>query len=176
MFAANKTPLPTPVGAALGACRTAFAALFIFSMAINMLLLAAPLYMMQVYDRVLASRSIETLTMLTLMVTVAFLVMGALELVRGRVMIGVSRWLDERLGPDVLTGDIIAALRRSGWRSSQGLRDLAVFRTFLTGPGVFPIMDAPWAPLFLAVLFLLHPCRGDGHAAGAGRALAQHER
>jgi len=167
MFAANKTPLPTPLGDALGACRTAFGALFVFSMAINLLLLAAPIYMMQVYDRVLASRSIETLTMLTLMLMLAFLVMGALEFLRGRVMVGVSRWLDERLGPEVLTGDIIAALRRSGWRSSQGLRDLAVFRTFLTGPGVFPIMDAPWAPLFLAVLFLLHPLLGVIGTLGA---------
>jgi len=167
MFAANKTPLPTPLGDALRACRTAFGALFVFSMAINLLLLAAPIYMMQVYDRVLASRSIETLTMLTLMLMLAFLVMGALEFLRGRVMVGVSRWLDERLGPEVLTGDIIAALRRSGWRSSQGLRDLAVFRTFLTGPGVFPIMDAPWAPLFLAVLFLLHPLLGIIGTLGA---------
>lgn len=167
MFAANKTPLPAPLGDALGACRAAFVALFVFSMAINLLVLAAPLYMMQVYDRVLGSRSVETLAILTLMVMGAFLIMGALELVRGRVMIGVSRWLDERLGPEVLTGDIIAALRRSGWRSSQGLRDLAIFRTFLTGPGVFPIMDAPWAPLFLAVLFILHPLLGVIGTVGA---------
>jgi PrtD family type I secretion system ABC transporter len=167
MFAANKPPLPAPLGDALGACRTAFLALFVFSLAINLLVLAAPLYMMQVYDRVLGSRSIETLMMLTLMVMVAFLVMGTLDLVRGRLMIGVSRWLDERLGADVLTGDIIAALRRSGWRSSQGLRDLAIFRTFLTGSGVFPIMDAPWAPLFLAVLFILHPLLGFIGTAGA---------
>jgi ATP-binding cassette subfamily C protein EexD len=167
MFAATKTPLPTPLGDALGACRQAFVALFAFSMAINVLLLAAPIYMMQVYDRVLSSRSVETLLMLTAMLIVAFVVMGALELVRGRVMIGMGRWLDERLGPEVLTGDIVAALRRSGWRSAQGLRDLSIYRAFLTGPGVFPIMDAPWAPLFLAVLFILHPLLGFIGTAGA---------
>jgi ATP-binding cassette subfamily C protein EexD len=167
MFNAGKMPLPKPMSDALGACRTAFVALFLFSMAINVLLLAAPIYMMQVYDRVLSSRSVETLMMLTAMVIIAFVVMGALELVRGRVMTGMGRWLDERLGPEVLTGDIIAALRRSGWRSSQGLRDLAIYRAFLTGPGVFPIMDAPWAPLFLAVLFILHPLLGFIGTAGA---------
>jgi ATP-binding cassette, subfamily C, type I secretion system permease/ATPase len=167
MLYPDKLRLPKPLSDALGACRTAFVALFLFSMAINVLLLAAPIYMMQVYDRVLNSRSVETLVMLTVMVVVAFVVMGALELVRGRVMIGMGRWLDERLGPEVLTGDIIAALRRSGWRSSQGLRDLAIYRSFLTGPGVFPIMDAPWAPLFLTVLFILHPFLGVIGTAGA---------
>jgi ATP-binding cassette subfamily C protein EexD len=167
MFNAGKKPLPKPLSDALGACRSAFVALFFFSMAINVLLLAAPIYMMQVYDRVLSSRSVETLMMLTAMVIVAFVVMGALELVRGRVMTGMGRWLDERLGPEVLTADIIAALRRSGWRASQGLRDLSIYRAFLTGPNVFPIMDAPWAPLFLVVLFILHPLLGFIGTAGA---------
>ena len=167
MFNASKTPLPRSMSDALRACRTAFFSLFVFSLAINVLLLASPIYMMQVYDRVLSSRSVETLVMLTAMAILAFIIMGALELVRGRVMTGMGRWLDERLGPEVLTGDIIAALRRSGWRSSQGLRDLAIYRAFLTGPGVFPIMDAPWAPLFLATLFVLHPLLGFIGTAGA---------
>jgi ATP-binding cassette subfamily C protein EexD len=167
MFNASKTPLPRSMSDALRACQTAFFSLFVFSLAINVLLLASPIYMMQVYDRVLSSRSVETLVMLTAMAILAFIIMGALELVRGRVMTGMGRWLDERLGPEVLTGDIIAALRRSGWRSSQGLRDLAIYRAFLTGPGVFPIMDAPWAPLFLAILFVLHPLLGFIGTAGA---------
>lgn len=165
---AMKSRLPTPpLKDALGACRQGFIALFIFSMAINLLVLASPLYMMQLYDRVLSSRSIDTLMLLTLIVLFAFSVMAALEWVRGRLMVRVSSWLDRRLGGEVLTGSIVGALRHGRDHSAQSLRDLATFRTFLTGPNLFPILDAPWAPVFLAVIFLLHPLLGVLSSIGA---------
>ena len=156
-----------PLKDALAACTQGFAALFAFSMAINVLVLASPLYMMQLYDRVLSSRSTDTLIMLTLIVTFAFGVMAALEWVRGRLMVRVSSWLDRRLGGEVLTGSIVGALRQGREHSAQSLRDLSTFRTFLTGPSLFPILDAPWAPVFLAVIFLLHPLLGVISTIGA---------
>jgi ABC-type protease/lipase transport system fused ATPase/permease subunit len=94
----------TPLKHALAACREGFLALFVFSMAINLLVLASPIYMMQLYDRVLSSRSMDTLLLLTLIVLFAFAVMAGLEWVRGRLMVRISSWLDHRLGGEVLTG------------------------------------------------------------------------
>jgi PrtD family type I secretion system ABC transporter len=159
MLSADTKSWPAPIREALGACRSAFAGLFIFSLVINLLALTSSLYMMQVYDRVLASRNQVTLAMLTGMALAALLAMAGLELVRGRVMVRVGLWLDRRLGGPVLTSSIRGVLR-GGERSAQGLRDLGTFRTFLTGPSMFPLLDAPWVPLYLIVVFLLHPVLG----------------
>jgi ATP-binding cassette, subfamily C, type I secretion system permease/ATPase len=157
-----------PLSEALRGCRHAFWALFVFSIGINILLLASPLYMMQVYDRVLASRSIDTLLLLTLIMLFAFIVMAGLEWVRARLMVRLSTWLDTRLGGEVLAASIAAARSgRAADRGAQGLRDLAQFRGFLTSPGLFPILDAPWVPLFIGVNWLLHPWLGMLSAAGA---------
>ena len=150
---------PLPLRQALGACRRAFVGVFVFSFAINLLALTSSLYMMQVYDRVLGSRNEVTLAMLTVMALVALLAMAGLELVRGRLMVRIGLWLDRQLGSAVLTTSIRRVLR-GGERSAQGLRDLSTFRTFLTGPNMFPLLDAPWVPLYLLVLFLLHPVLG----------------
>jgi PrtD family type I secretion system ABC transporter len=135
--------------------------------AINLLVLASPLYMMQLYDRVLNSRSMDTLLLLTVITLGAMIVMAALELVRGRLMVRVSGWLDARLAGEALIADVVASLNRGATPSAQGLRDLAGFRAFLTGPGMFPILDAPWVPLFLLVIFMLHPLLGWLALAGA---------
>lgn len=157
-----------PLKEALGACRAGFFALFVFSMAINLLVLASPLYMMQLYDRVLSSHSLDTLLMLTVIVVFAFAVMAALEWVRGRLMVRVSSWLDRRLGGEVLTGAIVGALRQGRDHSAQTLRDLSTFRSFITSPSLYPVLDAPWAPVFLGVIFLLSPLLGLLATAGAG--------
>jgi ATP-binding cassette, subfamily C, type I secretion system permease/ATPase len=158
---------PAPLREALEACRKGFVALFAFSMAINLLLLVSPMYMMQLYDRVLSSQSTDTLLLLTIIAVFAFGVMGALELVRSRLMVRVSSWLDRRLGGPVLTASIVGALRQGGERTAQNLRDLSTFRTFLTGPTLFPVLDAPWAPVFLGVIFLLNPLLGFLAVGGA---------
>src|SRR5579862_9821890 len=157
-----------PLTRTLAACRQGFIALFFFSMAINLLVLASPIYMMQLYDRVLSSRSMDTLLLLTVIVLFAFAVMGALEWVRGRLMVRISSWLDRRLGGEVLTSSIVGALRHGREHSAQTLRDLSTFRTFLTGPSLYPVLDAPWAPVFLGVIFLLNPLLGILATAGAG--------
>jgi len=82
-------------------------------------------------------------------------------------MIRVSSWLDRKLGGPVLTASIVGALRQGGERTAQNLRDLSTFRTFLAGPTLFPVLDAPWAPVFLGVIFLLSPLLGILATAGA---------
>lgn len=147
------------LGLALRRCRRGLLAVVIFSFAVNLLMLTAPLYMLQVFDRVLTSRSIDTLLFLTLVAGIAFLTMWALEIARGRLMIGIGTWLDRQVSGPALESSVLAALgRRSA--STQAVRDVGILRTFLTGPAVFPIMDAPWTPLFIAVVFLLHPLLG----------------
>ncbi len=145
---------------ALAACRGGFVAVVLFSLCINVLMLTVPLYMLQMFDRVLSSRSIDTLIALTAIAVIAILTMAALELVRTSAMVRMSVWLERKLGGEVLASSIGATLRRAEDPSVQGLRDLSTFRTFLTGPGLFPILDAPWTPIFVAVIFVMHPLLG----------------
>ena len=148
------------VARALRACRGTFAVIMGFSLAINILQLASPLYMMQVFDRVLASRSGDTLIMLTLITVVAVAVMALLEAIRSQMLVRVGNWLDDRLGPTVFSGALKTALRSDPARAAQGLRDLTTVRGFITGPSVTPLLDAPWAPIFIVALFVLHPVLG----------------
>jgi ATP-binding cassette subfamily B protein/ATP-binding cassette subfamily C protein len=143
------------------------AAVLSFSFVINVLMLATPLYMLQVYDRVLASRSTDTLLLLTLIVIAALLTLATLEAVRAALMIRLGHWLDRRLSGSLLTASVVDALRHERDANAQGLRDLSLFRGFLTGPAIFPIMDAPWTPIYLALIFLLHPVLGWAGLTGA---------
>jgi PrtD family type I secretion system ABC transporter len=145
---------------ALDSCRGAFGIIMAFSLAINLLTLASPLYMMQVFDRVLTSRSGDTLVMLTLITMLAIGVMALIEAIRSLMLTRIGNWLDDRLGPTVFSGALKAALRADPGRAAQGLRDLATLRSFITGPSVTPLLDAPWAPIFIIALFVLHPVLG----------------
>jgi PrtD family type I secretion system ABC transporter len=159
----------------LQACRGAFYAIMAFSLVINLLTLASPIYMMGVYDSVLASRSGSTLAMMTLLVVFAIAVLALLEALRGRMLTCVADWLEDRLGPVVFRGSIRSALRADPARAAQGLRDLSTLRGFVSGPSVTPLLDAPWAPIFIVALFMLHPALGlvgvGGGAALFGLAL-----
>ncbi len=146
---------------AVARCRAGLALVAGFSLGVNLLMLTLPLYMLQLFDRVIGGRSAETLLYLTLIAGAALLALGVLEAVRGRVMGTLGAWLEGRLGAPLL----IASIRAGA--SVQPLRDLATLRGFLTGSAVFPIMDAPWTPLFIAVIFLLHPLLGWASLAGA---------
>ncbi len=168
---------PTPPGQAqsettlleqaLAACKRGIQVVFTYSFFINLLMLTAPLYMLQVFDRVIAGRSTETLLYLTLIAVVALVAMAGLDVVRGRTMVKLGSWLDHTLSKPLLTGSIAAAAAGTGEPSVQGLRDLSTLRNFLTGPSIFPILDAPWTPIFLLVIFLLHPLLGMLAIAGA---------
>jgi PrtD family type I secretion system ABC transporter len=130
----------------------------LFSLAINLLLLAVPLYMLQVFDRVLASRSGETLLALTVATCVALLVMALLDALRGRLLAAAGMALDRVLGPRVLEG--LLQTRPGKAPQAAGLRDVHALRAFLAGSGVLALFDAPWLPLFLAVIFVFHPLLG----------------
>ncbi len=131
-----------------------------FSAAANLLMLAPSLYMLQVYDRALASGNLFTLGMLTVMVVGLLALMGALEYVRSRVVIHAGSELDELLARRVHQAAFERGLAGGQANAGQASRDLDALRQFLTGNAVFAFLDAPWAPLFLIVLFLFHPWLG----------------
>jgi PrtD family type I secretion system ABC transporter len=150
----------TELQTALRACRSTAAVLLVFSFALNLLILASPIYMMQVFDHVLGSRSIDTLVMLTLITGIAIGVLAVMDSLRGQLLARVGMWLDERLGPAVLGGALQVALRHEPTKAGQSLRDLAAVKNFLSGPAIAPLLDAPWAPVFILSLFVLHPMLG----------------
>ena len=130
----------------------------LFSLAINLLLLVPPLYMLQVFDRVLASRSVETLAVLTLAAIVALVVMALLDVLRARLLAASGAALDRGLGPRVLDGLLAQTARLSGGAYLNGLRDVNTLRSFLAGAGLMALFDAPWLPIFLVVIFFFHRC------------------
>lgn len=146
---------------ALKACKGSFISVGFFSFFVNALMLVPSFYMLQVYGRVVTSGSISTLVMLTLIMTVLMLTMGALEWVRSRIMVRVSTKLDVLLSPDVYRASFKRALDSGGMdASAQPLNDLTGLRQFLTGNGLFAFFDAPWLPIYVGVMFLFHPWYG----------------
>ncbi len=156
----DKGPANPQLKDALAACRGSLAAVVVFSLCINVLMLTTPLYMLQIFDRVLSSRSAETLIVLSLIAAAAILTLALLEMVRTNVMVRLSSWLEKKIGGAILAGSVTMTLRAGTEPSVQGLRDLSSFRSFLTGPGIFAFFDAPFTPIFIAVIFLLHPMLG----------------
>ena len=144
----------------LWSLRRAFALVAVFSLVVNVLMLAPTLYMLQVYDRVLASRSELTLLAVSLITLFLLAVMATSEAVRSRVLVRAGRRLDERLSSRVFHASFAAGLGPSAGVPSRAFGDLIELRQFLTGPGIFALCDAPWSPVYIAVLFLLHPWLG----------------
>ena len=146
---------------ALALCKSAFTAVGVFSLFINLLLLIPSIYMLQVYDRVLPSSSESTLLMLTLIVLFLFIVMGGLEWTRTQIMIATGNKLDNLLNTRIYNALFAKTLAGGGrTASAQPLNDLQMLRQFLTGPGLFAFFDAPWLPIYILVLFLFHPFFG----------------
>ena len=129
---------------------------WLFSLFINLTLLLSPLYMLQVYDRVLASRSLPTLAMLTLGVALGYVVYICLETFRSRILVQAGLALDGLLSSPVLDAVFQKAVRLGGPRHATALRDVAVLRQYLTGNGLFAFFDAPWGIAFLAIIFVIH--------------------
>ena len=147
--------------AALKACKGSFISVGIFSLFVNALMLVPTFYMLQVYGRVVTSGSISTLVMLTIIMSVLVITMGSLEWVRSRIMVRVSTKLDVLLSRDVYKASFKRSLESGGMdASAQSLNDLTGLRQFLTGNGLFAFFDAPWLPIYIAVMFLFHPWYG----------------
>ncbi|MGR6035820.1 MAG: type I secretion system permease/ATPase [Candidatus Nitrosoglobus sp.] len=145
---------------ALDICRGSFFSVGFFSMFINLLMLVPPLYMLQIYDRVITTRSEETLLVLTLAVIFLFTVLGGLELVRSRILIRMGNRLDTLVSIRLYSAMFQRSLLTQERQTAQPLSDLNYLRQFLTGNGLFAFFDVPWTPIYLAVLYLFHPWLG----------------
>jgi PrtD family type I secretion system ABC transporter len=139
----------------------------VLSLFVNLLLLAPALFMLQVFDRVLASGSGETLLVLALGVGLALLLMLALDHLRSRLQGVAGALLGESLAPLVARLMIAQGARRSGHASSEGLRDVATLRNLFSSQGLLALFDAPWVPVYIAVIWLAHPWLGVAAALSA---------
>jgi ATP-binding cassette subfamily C protein/ATP-binding cassette subfamily C exporter for protease/lipase/ATP-binding cassette subfamily C protein EexD len=149
----------TELERAIKACRSAFATCALFSLLINLLMLVSPIYMLQVYDRVLTTGRIETLVMLTLIATIALAVMCALDALRTSVTIRVGCWLNEQLGPAYLACAVRGRLKGDP-SGVEHLRDISQLQNFVATQGLTAFFDAPWVPIFVALIWILHPMLG----------------
>jgi PrtD family type I secretion system ABC transporter len=166
MLAAGTSVHPD-VAAALRDCRRAFAGVALFSGVVNLLMLAGPLYMLQIYDRVLSSRSVPTLVVLSVFLVGAYAFQGALDLIRSRVVVRAAALLDQHLAVAVHGAVIrLAVSNRHPAEGPQPVRDLDQIRAFLTGAGPIAIVDLPWIPVFLLICFLIHPWLGLAATVG----------
>ncbi len=163
----NKFSSGSELAAALWSLRRTFYFTGGFSFVINMLLLVPAIYMLQIYDRVLMSRNVSTLLMLTLLVLGLYVLMAGLEWVRSRLLVRAGSMLDAQMNARVFTAAFEANLRRTGTNAGQALNDLINVRQFVTGNGLFAFFDAPWFPIYLAVIFMIHPWLGWLSVAGA---------
>jgi PrtD family type I secretion system ABC transporter len=143
----------------------------LFSFAINLLVLAPSIYMLQVYDRVLTSGRVETLAMMTGLLAGALLLMGALEALRSILLSRASTWLSSRLGPLYLGLSVRSRLVGDA-SGAQPLRDLAQVQSFLSSPALTVFFDAPWTPFFILLIWFLHPWLGAFAIASAVALLA----
>lgn len=144
----------------LSTYRRFFAYGLFFSCIINVLMLVSPLYMMQVYNRAVMSRNLETLVMLTLIMLFLNLIMSAVETIRSMLLVRLGEKMDRRLNTRIFNAAYHRNLKMSGGNASQMLSDLAMLRQFLTGAGAFALFDLPWFPIYLGVVFMMHPWLG----------------
>lgn len=151
---------------ALQTSKKAFMYVGLFSFFINLLMLTIPLYMMQIFDRVLASHSYDTLIYLTLIAIVALLALSLLDTARTYIVIHISTWFDKKLTPTALLKCPDQVLMGSPY-PEQVLRDIATFRQFLGGSAIFTFFDAPWVPIYIIVIFMLNPILGIISLVGA---------
>ena len=154
------TKEPTKLQLAVRSMRRTFYAVGFFSLFINLLMLATPLYMLQVFDRVLTSGSESTLAVLTILAVGLIFIMGLLEMFRSRILVRVGARLDEHLSDAVFTATFERSLTAARIDRGQALRDLIFVRQFMATTAPFSLFDAPWVPIYVVVIFLFHPLLG----------------
>lgn len=141
----------------LMALKQSFIVVGFFSFFINILMLVPPLYMLQLYDRVLSSRSEETLIVLTFIVVIMFLTMGLLEFIRSRILVRLGNRIDMHFNSRIFDALFELANKYPGKTSTQAISDMTHIRQFMTGNGLFAFFDAPWLPIYIFVLYIFHP-------------------
>lgn len=157
----------SPVRHAWSSLKAGFWAIAAFSMALNILALAAPLYMLQVYDRVLTSQNMDTLVALTLLLGGVFVVTGLLDWVRQRMLNRLGARFELKVGIPVLNAAMRRKVHGGQSASDNTVEDVNGFREFISGSTLLAFFDAPWIPVYIAVLFILHPYLGHLGLAGA---------
>lgn len=167
----SSPPVTTPrseLKAALASCKAAFIGIALFSGLINILMLTGSFFMLEVYDRVLPSRSVPTLVGLALLAGGLFCAQGLLDLIRNRLQVRIGASLDEALSARVYNA-IVRLPLKTGYRSegNQPLRDLDTIRSFLSGLGPTALFDMPWMPLYLCIIYAFHPVLGMAALGGA---------
>lgn len=150
-----------------------------FSLVTNILMLTGPLFMLQVYDRVLSSGSVSTLVALSILVAILYALYGFLEFIRGRIMTRVGQQIDEQYRHTAF--DMVSHYAKLGMErvNLAPMQDLVTLRNFISGPGPLAFLDMPWAPIYLFVIYLMHPLLGLASLCAvlllAGLAILNHQ-
>jgi len=153
--------------AGIRATAPVFVTAIVFSFFINLLMFTSPLYMLQIYDRVITSRNETTLLALTLIAAFCIVVYAILEMLRSRILVRAGMLFDEKIAGAVFNAVHRGNLHQPGAGHVQCLRDVDTIREFLTGAGLITLCDAPWFPVFVAASFLLNPLFGYLALAGS---------
>jgi ATP-binding cassette subfamily C protein EexD len=132
----------------------------IFSFFVNLLVLAAPMYMLAVYDVVMPSKSVDTLLFVTLVAIIFFVGMGLLDYVRNKILIVVSHKMDSLINEKIYNAAFELALKYPGKNTSQPMNDLNKIKAFLSGNAILSFFDIPWFPLYIGIMFLFDPIYG----------------
>jgi ATP-binding cassette subfamily C protein len=161
MNSSTERQLAPEIRVAVAACSRGIIGVGLVSGLINLLMLTGPLFMLQIYDRVLPSRSVPTLVGMSLLALIIFMFYGTLEALRGRVLVRVGRALDDALNARVFDIIMRAPLEmQPSVEGLQSLRDLDSVRSFLSSWALTAFFDLPWTPLYIFVCFLFHPWLG----------------
>ncbi len=144
-----------------------FRAVVIFSFFINLLMLAVPIYLLQVYDKIIPNHSSDTLYFLSVAVVVALITLATLELLRNTILAKLGVWFNLKLGNHLLGSSILGASKSQENASVNSLKDLSKLREFTTSSAVTSLLDLPWVPLYIAILFFIHPIIGTLVLIGA---------
>lgn len=152
---------------AWGSLRKGFLAVAFFSCVLNFLALAGPLYMLQVYDRVLTSQNMDTLIALSILLLGVFLVTGCLDLMRMRILNRLGAQFELKIGAPILNSAMRRRVEGKVTPGDNPAADVTGFRDFISGPTLTAFFDAPWIPIYLGVLYILHPLLGALGLAGA---------
>ena len=148
-------------------CKLAFVAVFFFSFLSNLMMLATPIAMMQIFQRVLPSQSMPTLIMLVIISMGALVMQIFIDVMRAKAMARVGAKIDRELSEEVFRCHLLTTLTKGSEREVRGLKDLNQFKGFLSSASMYSIMDSLWLPFFIGIFFLIHPVLGGTMLAGA---------
>jgi ATP-binding cassette subfamily B protein/ATP-binding cassette subfamily C protein len=141
-------------------CIRGFSVVGFFSSVINLLALTLPIYMLSLFDRVLSTRNMDTLILLTIMAVCAIITMAILEVIRRYLMVQMGIWFDQKIREPALMLCLSSSAERGNSTSSGITKDISTFRQLFRGSTIITLFDAPWSPIFLLIIFLLHPILG----------------